>query len=162
MFDLLYPGRSIALDSPLGAAEVTRRLELAFDGTFADGGFRMMRRVRGRNSFRPVVDGRIQPGTSGSRLSARLRLHPLILAIGAAFALIAGMMAAVASPEIPVVGRSPLLVAVLATTAVPCLFAALAAIEARTSTRLLASLTEATPYRSSPAVVHNSQRRNVP
>ena len=47
MFELFYPGRSIVLDSPLGVEEVTRRLELAFDGTFADGRFCMMRRVRG-------------------------------------------------------------------------------------------------------------------
>jgi hypothetical protein len=55
MFELFYSGRSIVLDSPLGVEELTRRLELAFDGTFADGRFCMMRRVRGRNSLRSVA-----------------------------------------------------------------------------------------------------------
>jgi hypothetical protein len=143
MLDLFYPGRSFVLDSPVGVEELTRRLQLAFDGTIADGRFRMMRRVRGRNSFRSVVDGRIVPGSGGSRLNVRLRLHPLILAIGAVFALIAGTLAAVASPEIPVVGGSPLLVRALAIATVTFVFALLASIEARTSTRLLANLSEA-------------------
>jgi hypothetical protein len=148
MLELFYPGRSIVLDSPLGVEEVTRRLEAAFDGTFGDGRFWMMRRVRGRNSFRPVVDGQILPRPWGSRLNARLRLHPLILAIGAVFALIAGTVAAVASPEIPVVGGSPLLVRVLAMAAVAFVFALLGSIEARTSTRLLSNVAEARPYAS--------------
>ena len=151
MFELFYPGRSIVLDSPLGVEELTRRLELAFDGTFADGRFRMMRRVRGRNSFRSVVDGQILPGSSGgSRLNGRMRLHPLILAIGAVFALIAGTVAAIASPEIPVVGGSPLLVRVLAMAAVAFVFALLGSIETRTSTRLLSNVTEA--HRRNPTV----------
>ncbi len=148
MCELFYPGRSIVLDSPLGADELTRRLQLAFDGTFADGRFWMMRRVQGRNSFRSVVDGQIQPGPDGSRLNGRLRLHPLILAIGAVFALMAGAIAAVAAPEIPVVGGSPLLVRVLAMTAVAGLFALLGSIEARISTRLLSTVAEARPSRS--------------
>jgi hypothetical protein len=143
MLDLLYPGRSFVLDSPVGVEELTRRFQLAFDGTIADGRFRMMRRVRGRNSFRSLVDGQIVPGSGGSRLTVRLRLHPLILAIGAVFAVIAGTIAAVASPEIPVVGGSPLLVRALAMAAVTFVFALLATIEARTSTRLLANLSEA-------------------
>lgn len=142
MFELFYPGRSIVLDSPLGVEELTRRLELAFDGTFTDGRVRMMRRVRGRNSFRPVVDGQILAASSGSRLKVRLRLHPLILAFGAVFALIAGTVAAIASPEIPVVGGSPLLVRVLAMAAVAVVFALLGSIEARTSTRLLSNVAE--------------------
>ena len=147
MYELLR-GRSFVFDSPLGVEEVTRRLGLAFDGTFADGRFRMMRRVRGRNSFRPVVDGQIVPGSSGSRLNVRLRLHPLILVIGAAFALIAGAVAAVASPEIPVIGGSPLLVRVLAMAAVSSVFVLLGDIEARASIRLVCHLAEAKPNSS--------------
>jgi hypothetical protein len=144
MFELFYPGRSIVLDSPLVVEEVTRRLELAFDGTFADSRLRIMRRVRGRNSFRSVVDGHILPRSGGgSRLRVRLRLHPLILAFGAVFALIAGTIAALASPEIPVIGVSPLLVRVLAMAVVAFVFALLGTIEARTTTRLLAKAAEA-------------------
>lgn len=146
MFELFYSGRSIVLDSPLGVEELTRRLELAFDGSFADSRFRMMRRVRGRNSFRSVVDGQILPQSGGSRLTARLRLHPLVLAFGVVFALISGTVAALASPEIPVVGGSPLLVRVMAMAAVVFVFALLGSIEARTSTRLLSNVAEAKPY----------------
>ena len=146
MFELFYPGRSIVLDSPLGVEELTRRLELAFDGTVADGRFFLMRRVRGRNSFRSVVDGQILPASSGARLNVRLRLHPLVLGMGAVFALFAGTIAAIASPEIPVVGGSPLLVRVLAMAGVAFVFALLGSIEARTSTRLLSSVADATPY----------------
>jgi hypothetical protein len=147
MFELFHSGRSIVLDSPLDVKELTRRLELAFDGTIADGRFSVMRRVRGRNSFRSLVDGRIRPESSGSRLDARLRLHPLILAIGAVFALVAGTLAAIASPEIPVIGGgSPLLARVVAMAAVALLFALLGSIEARTSTRLLRKVAEAMPH----------------
>jgi hypothetical protein len=146
MFELLYPGREMVLDSPLGVEELTRRLQLEFDGTFADGRVRMMRRVRGRNSFRSLVDGQITPASAGSRLAVRLRLHPLILAFGAVFALIAGTIAAIAAPEIPVIGGSPLLVRVLAMAAVALIFAFLGSIEARTSTRLLANVSEAKPH----------------
>jgi len=44
MFQLFYPGREMILDSPLGVEELTRRLELAFEGTLADGRFCMMRK----------------------------------------------------------------------------------------------------------------------
>jgi hypothetical protein len=140
MFELLHSGRSIVLDSPLGADELARRLGLAFDGIFADGRVRLMRRVRGRNSFRPVVDGRILPASGGSRLDVRLRLHPLILGVGAVFAFIAGLIAVVASPRIPFVGGSPLLVFVLAIGAVASALAFLGSIEARTATRLLSTI----------------------
>jgi hypothetical protein len=146
MFELFYPGRSMVFDSPLDVNELTRRLQLAFDGTVVDGQFSLIRRVRGRNSFRSVVEGQILPRRGGSRLNVRLRLHPLILAFGAMFALIAGSVAAVASPGIPVVGRSPLLVSVLAMAAVAFAFALLGNIDARTSTRLLANAASSKPY----------------
>jgi hypothetical protein len=145
MLELIHPGRPVLLDSPLGVEELTRRLSVAFDGTVADGRVRIMRRVRGRNSFRPVVDGRILPAPGGSRIDVRLRLHPLVLAFGGVFALVAGTIAALAAPEIPVVGASPLLVRVLAMAAVGFVFALLGSIEARTSTRLLADAAAAKP-----------------
>jgi hypothetical protein len=148
MFDLFYPGRSVALDSPIDAAELTRRLELTFDGTVGDGRFRMMRRVRGRNSFRSVMDGQILPRPGGTRLNVRLRLHPLVLAIGAVFALVAGTVAAIAAPGVPVVGGSPFLVRVLAMAAVAFVFALLGNVEARTSIRVLSDIAETKPDRS--------------
>lgn len=146
MIELLYSGRSLVLDSPLGVEELTRRVEQAFDGTFVNGRVSMMRRVRGRNSFRVVLEGDMAPTPSGSRLDLRLRLHRLILAVGAVFALIAGNVAAIAGPEIPVVGGSPLLARVLAMTAVAVVFAVLGSVEARIATRLLSAVAEAIPF----------------
>ena len=162
MFDLIYPGRSLALDSPHGVDELTRRLTAAFDGTIAGGRLRVMRRVRGRNSFRSFVDGRILPESGGARLHVRLRLHPVVLAFGAMFALMAGTVAALAAPEIPVVGGSPFLVRVLAMAGVAFVFALLGSLEARVSTRLLADAADAKPYRSgaSPPPLPNPHRRN--
>ena len=115
MCELFYRGRPIVLDSPVGVVELTRRLELAFDGTVE------------------------RPPAAASADSGNRR----------GVALIAGTVAAVASPEIPVVGGSPLLVGVLAMAAVAFVFALLGSIEARTSTRLLVNLTEA--HRRSPS-----------
>jgi VIT1/CCC1 family predicted Fe2+/Mn2+ transporter len=143
--ELLYPGRPLVLDSPLSAEDLTRRLEAAFEGTCVDGRLRVMRRVRGTNSFRPLVEGHLRRAPRGSRLDVRLRLHPVVLAFGAVFATGAGLAAAVAAPEIPMAAGSPLLALVLAMAAVAFLFALLGAIEARTSTRLLATLAQATP-----------------
>ena len=116
--------------------------------------------MRGRNSFRSLADGQILPRSGGSRLNVRLRLHPLILAVGAVFALIAGTVASLASPEIPVVGGSPLLVRVLAMAAVAFVFALLGSIEARTSTRLLSNVADAKPYPSGQASVSASARQH--
>jgi hypothetical protein len=145
MVELLYSGRSITLVSPLGVEALTRRLEQAFDGTFVNGRVDMMRRTRGRNSFRMVLEGDMSPAASGSRLDLRLRLHRVILVAGALFALIAGTIAAIAAPEIPFVGGSPLLARVLAMTAVAVAFAVLASVEARIAIRLLSAVAEATP-----------------
>jgi hypothetical protein len=145
MFQVLYSGRAIVLDSPLTVEEVTRRLQQRFDGTFADGRLSILRRVRGRNSFRPVVEGQVVPRSAGSRLDLRMRLHPLVLVFGAIFALIAGTIAAIAAPAIPVVGSSPLLIRLLAMVAVAVIFAALGNVEVRTSTRLLSELAAAKP-----------------
>ena len=158
MLDLLYPGRKVVFDSPLTVDEVTRRLQREitppaapwrdtrqqlFEGTFASGRFEMARLVRGRNSFRTVMKGLISQAPAGARVDVRLQLHPLVVGAGVFFAVIAGAIAAVAAPEIPVIGVSPLLVRLLAMAAVVFAFAGLGNIEARTATRLLGKLIEA-------------------
>jgi hypothetical protein len=151
MFQVLYPGRTVVLNSPLSVEEVTRRLQQGFAGTVTGGRLRVMRRVRGRNSFRPIIEGLVSPNSAGSRLDLRMRLHPFSLAAGAVFAFIAGTLAVVAAPPIPIVGSSPLLIRVLVLGAVALLFAALGNIEVRTSTRLLSELAEAKPHAAAQA-----------
>ena len=46
-----------------------------FSGTVADGTFEISRVIRYRNSFLPVVCGRIEPQGAGSRIHVRMRLH---------------------------------------------------------------------------------------
>jgi hypothetical protein len=96
-------------------------------------------------NFRSVLEGEVFPGPAGARVDVRMRLHPAVLAFGAVLAVIAGTIAAIAAPEIPVVGGSPLLVRILAMATVSFLFAALASIEARTATRLLSDWVSANP-----------------
>ena len=104
MFDLLFGGRHVTFESPLRMEEATLRLQRdianpewrpfenrpqSFFGTFADGRFHMQRLIRGRNAFRPVIDGRLSPAVNGCRVDARLKLPAtgvfacvLLLAIG--------------------------------------------------------------------------------
>ena len=158
MLELLYPGRKVVFDSPLTVDEVTRRLQREitppattwrdtrqqlFEGTFANGRFEMMRLVRGRNSFRTVMKGLVSQAPTGARLDVRLQLHPVVLGAGVFFAVIFGAIAAIATPEIPMIGGSSLLVRLLTMAAVAFAFAGLGSIEARAATRLLANLIEA-------------------
>lgn len=70
MLDLFFPGRNVAFESALALEEVTHRLEQEitapasplfdrrpqlFQGSFVEGRFQMMRMVKGRNSFNPVI-----------------------------------------------------------------------------------------------------------
>jgi hypothetical protein len=160
MFDVMYPGRTLLFDSPLSVEEVTRRLEREvappamelfktrqqlFEGTFADRQFTVIRRVRGRNSFRPWIKGRVLEGSRGARVEVRLQMSPLVLVFGLVFAIVAGTIAAVAAPELPLVGGSPLGLRLLVAAAVALLFAALGNFEARAATRLLETVIGAKP-----------------
>ena len=115
MLDLFFPGRSVAFESSLALEEVTHRLQpeitspaspffdrrtQLFQGTFADGRFHMMRIVKGRNSFNPVIRGQVSRVAGGTRVEAHLQLHPLVLAFLAIFTVIASRIASIAAPEL--------------------------------------------------------------
>jgi hypothetical protein len=173
MFDLLYTGRQLVISSPLSVEEVTQRLgrevappvtrpqwrdrrQQGFEGTFADGQFSLIRLVRGRNSFRPWMTGRVSPQPMGTRVDVHLQLHIVVLVFGLVVATIVGTVAALAAPALPVVTNSPLMARLLAMAAVAVLFAALGNLEARTATRLLEKVVGATPgesRRASPQTV---------
>ena len=159
MIDLVF-GRRLIFQSPLGQETLATRLqqEIApprlfpsetrpqpFEGTFTDGHFRMMRQVRGRNSFRSVISGVVSPGEKGARIDVRLQLHPVVMAVCSLFLLVAVMIAAVAIPEYLATGSSPGLLFVIAATVVFALFAISAAAEARKATRMLVQLFDAQP-----------------
>jgi len=162
MFDLLINGRKLVFESALSHAEVTSRLqrELAppkwelieskkkelFEGTFADGRFRMGRMVRGRNSFRTMIEGQLSPTAAGTRIDATLRLHPVVLILCAAMALFWALVAWLAVSEYFKTGEAsgPLYISVGA-FGVFCIFMIATISEARRATRLLSELFEAQP-----------------
>jgi hypothetical protein len=62
---------------------------LDFLGRVSEADFTLFRNVRGQNSFRPLVRGKIEPEVTGSRIAIRMTLHPIVavfLAIWVAFA----------------------------------------------------------------------------
>lgn len=87
----LFP-QSIALRSPLSPARVEEILrentdarsipwfsKMAFHGKVKDGQFTISRIIRGKNSFKPELVGKIEADVlGGSRLEITLRLHVIV------------------------------------------------------------------------------------
>jgi hypothetical protein len=163
MLDLILTGRRLTLDSPLPLDEVTQRLrrEVAppvvwklvedrtqlFEGTFENGRFSMVRLVRGRNSFRPLIEGTLQPGGRGTRIDVRLKLNPLVVIICVAILAVGTMVGAVAIPALVsnTDSPAPLLVFVGGAAALGAVFFIAPGVEARAAARLLQDLFEAEP-----------------
>jgi hypothetical protein len=158
MIDLIW-GRALVFESRLSADEITKRLqrEVApatwqryetrrqlFLGTFADGRFRMMRLVRGKNSFRPLIEGHLSPASTGVRIDVRLKLHPVVLIFCSALFLVGVFTASIALPEAFASGASvQAFVIVLAVALAVLGTLAIVRFEANEATRLLAGLFEA-------------------
>lgn len=162
MIDLLFRGRRVVFDSPHGVIEAQARLarEVAapewrlrwdqrtqlFVGTVADGRFEVARRVQGRNSFRPMIEGQLSPSPGGSRIEVRMRMAPAVLVLLVILLGAGALVASVAASELA--ARNEAVTAALVILAVPALafgVLALAASEARRATRLLAGVFEAAP-----------------
>jgi hypothetical protein len=160
MFDVLYPGRKVVLDSTLSVDEVTSRLakevtppanpfwdrrQELFEGTFANGRFEMIRLVHAqRHSFRPMLYGQLSPTPGGTRIEVRMQLHLLVLALGFAIAYIGGVIGSLAAYQwVPVIGRVPLVTHLLIIGLFAVLFATLGTREARKATGMLERLLEA-------------------
>lgn len=92
----LIPYQKLVFDSPLSQEEAVRRLrrEVAkpvsgwrwvekrtekFEGTVSGEGFRISRIIRYRNSFLPVIQGRISPFGAGVRIEVTMKLHGIVL-----------------------------------------------------------------------------------
>jgi hypothetical protein len=161
MMDLLFRGRRLAFESPLSREEVTRRLqrEVAppawtwyeqrpqlFEGTFADDRFRMVRLVRGRNSFRPVIEGRLLPGRNGVRIEVQLKLHPLVLILCGLLVVVGGSIAVLVASELSTTRQVPPQVSFVVWMAVVfSVFLVVTLLEARKAARLLADVFESEP-----------------
>ncbi len=155
MIDLFFPGRSVTFDTSLTPEEVTHRLQQDitpparpfldrrtehFQGTFASGRFQMMRIVKGRNSFNPVIRGQLSQAAGGTRIEAQLQLHPLVIAFLAIFTMIASRLASIAAPEFLAMPAAGLAGGLGTLTLLVLLFAALANLEAGKSLRVLSAV----------------------
>jgi len=163
MIDLVFRGRTLVFESALSREEVTERLrrEVApatwqrretrshlFEGTFADDRFHLIRTVRGRNSFRPIIEGQLVPQPNGVRIDVRLRLHPAILIVcGILFTTGAAVAAIAVSEFLSTRQRSPQLFVTVLMTLVFSIFLIAPGVEARKSTQLLSDLFESKPRR---------------
>ena len=165
MLDLLFSGRRLVFESALSLEEVTQRLqrEVAppkwqlietrphlFEGTFSDGRFSMARKVGGRNSFRPMIEGQLSRGPRGARVDVQLKLHPAIVIFCAVlFSIGALVVAGIAASGFSMADVTPQHLPPM--VVVPVVFIAFLfapGVEARKATRLLAALFEAEPSRS--------------
>jgi hypothetical protein len=155
MLDLLFAGRRVAFESSLPLEEVTHRLqqEIAapawsifdrptqlFQGSFADGRFQMMRIVKGRNSFNPVIKGQVSRAAAGTRVDAQLQLHPLVLVLLAFFILVASRIASIAAPEFLAIQGAGVAAGLGALLLLVVLVAAIANVEARKTLKLLSGV----------------------
>ena len=162
MLDLIF-GRRLVFETPLTREDLVTRLEQQvapprlfstekgpqlFEGTVAEGRFQMMRSVRGRNSFRPVISGEVSSLTPGARVDVRLGLHPVAIGVCGILLLVGALAGSIAIPEYVATGASPSMVFVLGLAAVLTAFAIAAVREARKATRMLAALFEAEPEAS--------------
>ena len=155
MLDLFFPGRSVALDSSLALEVVTERLQQEiskparplvdrrtqlFQGDFADGRFKIMRIVKGRNSFNPVIRGQVSRAATGTRVDAQLQVHPLVLGLLAIFAVVASRIASIAAPEFLAIPAAGVVGGVGVLVLLILLCAAIANFEARKALKLLSGV----------------------
>lgn len=161
MVDLLFRGRRLSLETTLSADEVASRpkqsiappdrlLERRTEplaGTFENGRFRVLRRVRGRNSFRPQIDGVLVPGPRGTRVDLEMRLHPIVVGFGGVMLGLGLLIAAVAVDEsLASLTLAPQLVVLPIIGVGTLIVAATSALEARRGVRLLSELLAATVH----------------
>ena len=60
---------------------VFQRSDKPLTGRVTDRGFEVIRTSHGRNSFRPVIRGTIEPEASGTRIRGTMRLHEAVLVV---------------------------------------------------------------------------------
>ncbi len=119
----LLPYRKFVFESPLSIEEMIRRLTLEvanrhygwqwserrtekFEGTVSADGFRISRIIRYRNSFLPVIDGRIRPLVKGVRVEVTMRLHIAVLIFSVVWLSFVGLGAAGVASQLLTTGKA--------------------------------------------------------
>jgi hypothetical protein len=88
-----------AIESRLSQAVETslkwyqHRSEKEFRGHVSENGFRIRRNIRGRNSYLPLIKGKLEPTANGTRVILTFTLHPIVLITLAAFIVWAEILA---------------------------------------------------------------------
>ena len=95
----IFPSMQFTIDSSMNPADVSRKLseyvmplkmqftvfykeyEKPFSGSYSEKEFELIKNIRYRNSFNPVIYGSISPYGSGSRIDVRLELHRIVKVI---------------------------------------------------------------------------------
>jgi len=72
---------------------VPPRESVPFLGTVTPTGFRIMRVIRGRDSFNPVIYGRFSPSGQHTRVRVVMTLHPLVWVFEAFWSIFTGHLA---------------------------------------------------------------------
>jgi hypothetical protein len=67
-----------------------RQPKTPFIGRVSETSFRIMRFVRGRDSFNPMLYGRLSPSAHGTRVKVVMTLHPVIWALIVAWSVFLG------------------------------------------------------------------------
>jgi hypothetical protein len=156
MLDLLVRGRHLVFDTTLDRAEATERLqrEIAppvwqlyerrpqlFEGRLEAERFSVVRLVRGRNSFRPVIEGQLLSGPIGTRVRVTLRVHPVVLIFSGFLAAIGVVIVTFLMKEWQQSGQVPLrMLPLLGLPAFVTFGALVLAGEARKAARMLETL----------------------
>lgn len=90
---MLLPGYSYTVESKRSVSELLEKLnsevyldnfslfkwirtEKSFVGLLKKDGFKVYRRIKYRNSFRPIAEGRMSPGMQGTRIDITMKLIP--------------------------------------------------------------------------------------
>jgi hypothetical protein len=156
MLDLLRRGRHLVFDTALDGAEVATRLQREitppvwprrehrpqlFEGRFDGERFSMVRLVRGRNSFRPEITGRLAATPAGTRVDVTLRAHPAVVVISSVLVLIGVAIVGVLVQDWMQTGELLLpALPLLGMPAVPAIGLVVLTREARKATQMLESL----------------------
>lgn len=129
---LLLPYQKFVFESPLSLEEARQRLEAEvapvrsgwrwmekrtekFEGMVSTESFQIHRIIRYRNSFLPIIYGRISPGIPGARIEVTLKFHIFAVIFGLIWLVFVGPLAGAAIQQLLTTGRVEL------GAAIPCL-----------------------------------------
>jgi hypothetical protein len=162
MMDLFFGGRRLVFESPLTLEDATKRLQneiaapkwrvyenrrQSFIGTFADGRFQAIRLVGGKNSFRPMIDGRLSASANGCRVDVRLKMPAVAVVACVLFVTVGVTIMSVALSRAAATGNPLARYFALLGSLMFGMPLVLPTVEARKAARILATIFQSEPVR---------------